>query len=74
MTTTTSGGAGDLLAEVRAATAAKVEAQTQAEERWLAACRAAFDAGEDRTEIARAAGLATRDGLYKLLRRKIKGE
>lgn len=57
--------AADLLAEVRAAT----EALAQAEARWLAAVRAAFDARLDRTDIATAAGM-TRDGLYKLLRRK----
>ena len=55
----------DLLAEVRAATAAKDEAEA----RWLAAIRSAFDAGVDRTETATAAGM-TRDGLYKLLRRR----
>lgn len=55
----------DLLAEVRAA----ADALAQAEARRLAACRAAFDAGVDRTEIATAARM-TRDGLYKLLRRK----
>lgn len=55
----------DLLAEVRAAT----DAKTEAEVRWLAACRAAYDAGEDRTGLARAAGFANRDGLYQLLRR-----
>ncbi len=55
----------DLLAEVRAAAAAKDEAEA----RWLAAIRSAFDAGVDRTDIAVEAGM-TRDGLYKLLRRK----
>jgi CRP-like cAMP-binding protein len=54
----------DLLADVRSAAAALAQAETQR----LAACRAAFDADLDRTEIAEAAGL-TRDGLYKLLRR-----
>lgn len=55
----------DLLAEVRAAT----DALAQAKARWSAACRAAFEAGVDRTEIAAAAGM-TRDGLYKLLQRR----
>lgn len=55
----------DLLAEVRAATAAKAQAEAQ----WLAACRVAYDAGLDRTEIARVAGFSRRDGLYQLLRR-----
>lgn len=55
----------DFLAKVREA----AEAQAQAEARRLAACRAAFDAGLGRAEIAAAAGL-TRDGLYKLLRRR----
>lgn len=56
----------DLLAEVAAA----ADALAQAEARRLAACRAAFDAGIDRTEIAHAAGFDTRDGLYKMLRRR----
>lgn len=55
----------DLLAEVRAA----ADALAQAEARRLAACRAAYDAGLDRTEIAHAAGFSRRDGLYQLLRR-----
>lgn len=59
--------ASDLLGEVRAAAVTKAEA----EERWLAACRAAIAAEPklDRTQIAQAAGFASRDGLYQLLRR-----
>lgn len=56
---------GTLLAEVQAAT----DALRSAHDRRLAACQAAFDAGISRDEIAAAAGL-TRDGLYKLLRRR----
>ena len=55
----------DLLAEVRAAAAAVA----QAEARMLAAWRDAYDAGTDRAEIARAAGLSHRDGLDQLRRR-----
>lgn len=70
MTDTQPGGAATLRAaaayldEVRAA----AEQLAQGETRRLVACRAAYAAGIDRAEIAKAAGM-TRDGLYKLLRR-----
>lgn len=57
-----------LLAEVRAAVAALGDALAVGEARRLAAVRAAFDAGMDRTHIADAAGM-TRVGVYKLLAR-----
>jgi hypothetical protein len=52
-----------LLVEVRAASVALDEAEA----RRLAAVRAAFDAGRDRSAIAEAAG-KTRDWVYKALR------
>jgi hypothetical protein len=53
----------DLLDEVRAA----AEALALAEDRRLAAVRAAFDVGCNRNRIAEAACM-TRDGVYKLLK------
>lgn len=55
----------DPLYEVREAT----KATAQSETRRLATVQAAFDAGWNRDEIAKAAGFTSRDGLYKYLSR-----